>query len=116
MSCTILSDKVTEAYARPGEDSLIDCIHPETGLTFICGETFEQVRERYPNAERINIADWNKAIAAKQDEPVIWQEITEEKYNYYLEVLPPAAYARGFAGGFLVGEPWDHHARKNGRA
>ena len=39
--------------------------------------------------------------------PIEWHETTREKYWEMLEVLPPAAMG---GGGFLVGEPWDHHA------
>lgn len=40
-------------------------------------------------------------------QPTKWTEITEEKYDYYLEVLPPAIMT---GNGFMVGEPWDHNA------
>ncbi len=107
----------TEAFAVPGEDSLIDCLRPD-GRTFIYGSTLEEIRERYPTAERINIADWSKAKADRQDTPVIWSEVTRDRYWEMLEVLPPAAYLpvaeTGYfptiTAGFLVGEPWDHHA------
>lgn len=99
----------TEAYAVPGEDSLIDCINPHTGLTAICNETLEQVRERYPNAVKINISDWILDKGKRQDSPIDWEIVTEDRYFEMLECLPPAAYGRKVEG-FLVGEPWDHHA------
>jgi hypothetical protein len=37
-------------YAVPGHHNVIDTIVDATGLTSINGETFEQVRERYPLA------------------------------------------------------------------
>jgi hypothetical protein len=102
----------TEAFAVPGEDSLIDCILPATGRTWINNENLEQIRERYPKAEIVNIDEFCKAKAAKQDSPVEWQEVTKDRYWQMLEVLPPACYLDGHnvTGGFLVGEPWDHHA------
>jgi hypothetical protein len=99
----------TEAFAVPGEDSLIDCILPATGRSWINDETLEQIRERYPKAEVVNIEEFCKAKAEKQDSPVEWSEVTHEKYTEMLEVLPPADYNRHFSA-FLVGEPWDHHA------
>lgn len=95
------------AFAVPGEDSLIDCINPDTGRSWINDETLEQIRLRYPLAEVMKIDDFCAAKAAKQDSPVEWSETTAENYNDMLEVLPPALWERG---GFLVGEPWDHHA------
>lgn len=97
----------TECYGVPGEDSIIDCINPRTGLTAICRETFEQIRERYPNAERMTIESHCKAKAQRQDTPITWSDTTEAKYWEMLEVLPPAMMRAGY---FLVGEPWDHHA------
>ena len=41
-----------------------------------------------------------------QDFLVIEPEL-QDKFHEMLEVLPPAAMSNG---GFLVGEPWDHHA------
>lgn len=104
--------RATEAFAIPGEESLIDCINPDTGRSCIEGETLEQIRLRYPGAEVVNIDEHCKARAEKHDAPVEWKEVTEERYWEMLEVLPPACQQRG---GFLVGEPWDHHA-VSGRA
>ena len=99
--------RATECYAQPESETLIDMIHPITGLTLCYGETLEQVRERYPQAERMTYEAWCAAKAARQDSPLTWQEITEERYEYAFEVLPPAAYSQY---GFLLGEPQDHHA------
>jgi hypothetical protein len=82
-------------------------IHPVTGLTLCYGETLEQIRERYPLAERMTYEAWCAAKAARQDSPLTWAEVTEEQYMYALEVLPPAGW-RG--DSFLVGEPMDHYA------
>ena len=101
----------TEAYAVPGEDSIIDVINPNTGLTSVYRETLEQVRKRYPNAERVNFDEWLEQKAARQDSPIEWLESTEEQYHDMLNCLPPAAF---LSHAFLVGEPYDHHAG-NGR-
>ena len=102
-----MPNRATEAYARPGEDSIIDVIDPHTGLTWIQLETADQVRARYPTAERINIAEWAADKAAKQDSPITWLPTTKALYFEMLEILPPALW---IGGAFLVGEPVDHHA------
>ena len=45
----------THAFAVPGEDSIIDCINPNTGNSCINGETLEQIRLRYPKAEIVSM-------------------------------------------------------------
>ena len=89
------------------DDTIIDFINPETGKTCICGETFEQVQACYPDAKRTTLEAFSTGKGAEQDKPVIWIETTADRYSEMLGVLPPA-----FMGnfGFLVGEPWDHHA------
>ena len=101
-------------FAVPGADSMIDLIHPATGLTVIYGKSLEECRfeDGYENAELMLVDDFCNSKAAKQDSPITWDETTKRKYWDMLEVLPPAAYENG---GFLVGEPYDHHAT-TGRA
>lgn len=99
---------ITHAFALPGAEGTIDLIHPSTGRGLYSDETLEQVRLRYPGAEILLLADFLAAKAARQDAPVEWEQIDEEKYEYYMNVLPPVDYDRH---GFLVGEPTDHHAR-----
>lgn len=97
------------AFAVPGEDSLIDCINPATGRSCIENETLDQIRLRYPLAEVVNIEVHCAAKAQRQDVPITWEEVTREKYEEMLNVLPPTDYNRTYTA-FLVGEPWDHHA------
>lgn len=106
MSTTTLSKPGINAFADNGE-SIIDTINPDTGLSSVYGETLEQIRQRYPNAQFVNFDEWLAAKAARQDaEEAVWQESTEEHYWYGLECVPPAATG---GGAFLVGEPMDHH-------
>lgn len=88
-------------FAVPGGDSIIDYIRPDTGRSWHYGEDLEQIRGRYPGAVIVNINEHCMAKAARQDSPI------RERYWEMLEVLPPAAMG---GGGFLVGEPCDHHA------
>lgn len=86
---------------------MIDVINPVTDRSWIEGETLDEIRLRYPNAERVNIEQWCAEKGARQDSPVTWDEITREQYWYWLECLPPAYHG---AGAFLVGEASDHHS------
>lgn len=103
----ITSADCKTAFAIPGQDNIIDLIHPVTGKSLIYSHTLKQVQMRYHGAEVVNVDDFFRAKAVRQDAPVDWQETTEKEYWDMLEVLPPAFMG---AGGFLVGEPWDHHA------
>lgn len=101
------SNEYIDAYAIPGEHSIIDVIDPETGLTAVLGQTYAEVQVRYPKAERTTVDAWTTRRAAEQDTPIVWTRTTRAKYWEMLEVLPPALW---IGGAFLVGEPTDHHA------
>lgn len=96
-----------KAYARPNQKCLIDTIDDATGLTSICKETFEQLRERYPDAMLVDVDQWCEEKQRAQLAPITWQETDKESYWEMLECLPPARMA---GGAFLVGEPMDHLA------
>jgi hypothetical protein len=96
-----------ECYAVPGENSMIDAIHPVTGLTIYSHNTKEELLLRYPDAVRMTIDEFCEQKAARQHSPISWLPVTEETYWEMLECLPPA-YRNG--NGFLVGEPCDHDA------
>lgn len=106
-TCKLSPMDAEQAFAVPGESSIIDVIHPTTGKSWIAGETLEEIRLRYPSAEVVNINDWQLQKAMRQDSPVLWNEITDGKYWEWLECLPPAIM---FPNAFMVGEPSDHHA------
>lgn len=92
-------------YAVPGHHNVIDTIVDATGLTSINGETFEQVRERYPLAQLYTWEEWRAVQMERQHTPIEWELSTFERYREMLEILPPAFWRRGL---FLVGEPMDH--------
>lgn len=96
-----------QAFAVPGDSNIIDVVNPVTGKSWVFGETLEEIRLRYPGAEIVNLEEFWKAKAEQQDAPVEWIEETGDQHWEMLEVLPPACM---LGGGFLVGEPWDHHA------
>ena len=93
------------------DETLIDTIHPATGLSWCFGKTLEIVQQEYPTAKVVNIDEWCKAKGERQNTPIEWEEVTEARFYDMLNVLPPAAMV---PGAFLVGEPTDHHAG-NGR-
>jgi hypothetical protein len=89
------------------KQTVIDVIHPVTGLTVSYAKTLEDCRKEYPDAEEMSLADWCQWKAAQQRTPITWQETTAEQFGSMLGCLPPADYC---VGGFLVGEPYDHDA------
>ena len=98
--------KPTQCFAVPGQ-TMIDEIHPATGRSVIYGKSLDDVRREYPDAQVMTIEGFCQSKAAVQDTPVVWTEITKEVYRDLLECLPPEAHN---SLGFLVGEPFDHHA------
>lgn len=97
----------TRCFASPGSSSIIDVVHPVSGLTCCYGKTLADCQKEYPDAIEMTVDEFCRQKGARQDEPIIWTEETEERHWEMLEVLPPTAM---IGGGFLVGEPWDHHA------
>jgi hypothetical protein len=99
--------QLTTAFAVPGEDNIID-MRRSDGTSFTRCETLEEIRQRYPGAEVVSFDDFCASKAGRQDTPIQWEQTTEAKFWQMLEVLPPIDQGKG---GFLVGEPWDHHAK-----
>ena len=98
----------THVFCVPGKHYIIDEVHPVTGRSMINGLTLEQIRARPGDsgAQIMAYVDWQAQRAAQQDTPVTWTEITAERHNDMLEVLPPIYGPQGF----LVSEACDHHA------
>jgi hypothetical protein len=99
--------RATHALAEPGKSWLVTLIHPDEPTRDIYGEPLTNIMERHPAAVPVLLDDWTATRAAEQDAPVEWQEVTAERFEEMLNVLPPIY----FPGGFLVSEPCDHHAR-----
>ncbi len=99
-----IAEMVRPVLAIPGSDSIIDLINPKTGLTHCYGKSPDQC----PGSVIMELSVFCAEKSARQDAmPKIWEEISEERYQDMLEVLPPAAMK---SGAFLVGEAQDHHA------
>lgn len=97
----------TRCYASKARGTMIDTIHPATGLSWCYSKSLAQVREEYPDAEEMTVDAFSEWKAAQQRTPITWAPTTEERFTEMLEVLPPALWLRN---GFLIGEPWDHDA------
>lgn len=99
--------RYTHVFAVPGEHSIIDSVivgsDPPRGQ--YSGDTLDAVRVRYPLARLYDFDDWRRESAARQNTPITWTAITEERYSEMLDVLPPMDWD-GY--GFLVMEPVDH--------
>lgn len=114
MSLQVDGITITHAFAVPGADNTIDLINPHTSRGAYSNLDLAGIRARDPKdatAEIVNLDEFCTAKAARQDAPVTWTETTRERYWDMLEALPPAFQG---CGGFLLGEPQDHHAG-NGR-
>lgn len=87
-------DAYTECWYVPGETSIVDVIHPDDGLTLHFAEDAAQICARYPAAQRISCDDaWKAADAVgleRYRKDV--SEITEERFNDALNVLPPVGW------------------------
>lgn len=93
-------------FAVPGANSIIDNV-ADDGRSVIARETLDEIRVRYPGAERVSWPEWQAERARRQDIPITWERVTEQQYNEMRDVLPPLCFT---SRGFLVGEPVDHHA------
>ncbi|MBR9800567.1 hypothetical protein GYB59_02175 [bacterium] len=87
--------------------TVIDLLHPETGLTIHFGNTLEETRKEYPDAEQMLLDDFCEWKASQQRTSIKWNECTEEEYRDALECLPPAKWC---GESFLMGEAYDHDA------
>jgi len=90
-------------FYEPGAAHIVDVATPD-GVSQCRGETLAQVRQRYPRAGLVPLADALTAIDAVQAERCkvgIPTEITEAQYQYALDVLPPQRWSTGPGWGFF---------------
>lgn len=99
----------SHVLAVPGANSVIDFVHPATGLSCVNGETLEQIRLRHPEAELLLLDDYMNAKIARQNTPIEWLDSDVDTYGEQRDCLPPEAYSTDYSA-FMVGEPWDHSA------
>ena len=96
---------VKDCYYQPGTLTIIDTIHPTTGLGLYGKKTLADVKEEYEGAE---IWDFDKAIAHKEEsDKTTPQEISAERFDEMLCVLPPSGWVRrDGAESFKMSERW----------
>jgi hypothetical protein len=94
-------------FASRERGTIIDLV--VNGRTRIYGKTLEECRAEkgYEDAAEMTVEAFCVWKAAQQNAEVEWEPITEARYLEMLNCLPPIAWC---TKGFLVGEPWDHHA------
>lgn len=96
-----------------GRFTVIDLVSGERG--FWGGKTLDETRAEYPDAERMAL----DVAARRSDEQYIHpvQEITRERFWYFLEVLPPCRWKHGdgwqtfFMSEFTSGNITQHCAQ-----
>jgi hypothetical protein len=87
---TLLNNEVYEKVLYvPGSYGIIDTFYD--GRTSVNKKTFEEVKKEYPNIKLLSWSEFLKEQKKNEDENIITgpQEITEEKFNDMLEILPP---------------------------
>jgi len=94
-------------YASKARATIIDVLHPVTGLTVCFDRDLADVQREYPDAEEMSVDEFCAWKAQQQRAPITWEPTTAERFDEMLNVLPPAVMVRG---GFLVGEAFDHDA------
>ncbi|MDJ0637170.1 MAG: hypothetical protein QNJ34_28615 [Xenococcaceae cyanobacterium MO_188.B29] len=91
---------MTSAYTQseycffdPEESKIIDYLREDNLTTLIERQTLEQVRESYPEAIKLKIEKaWTLYEEAAITKP---EEITEEEFDWLLNVLPPKNWWHG---------------------
>ncbi len=85
--------RATHVFAQMSTLTAVDEVHPLTGRSVIEGQTLEEIQQRYPGAE---VMEWDEFIDRKEKaQSTLPVEVTEERWNYALEVLPPARWHNG---------------------
>jgi hypothetical protein len=87
--------KPTHCFYAPGSTSIIDLATADN-LGMYSGETLEQIQVRYPGAQLMELETaYAMAEKARHDKYVHGpREITEERFNEMLCVLPPEDWRR----------------------
>jgi hypothetical protein len=81
----------SECWYVPGSLSIVDVIHPGTGLTLHYKKDEAAVHETNPGAKRMPFDEACKLISAEEAKRFIKpvSEVREADFMYALEVLPP---------------------------
>jgi hypothetical protein len=102
--------KIERCFYVPEHTSIVDlCRADENGIerSVIYGKTLEEIQETYPGARAyyFNVACDEIDEAEKREYCKPPEEISEERFHYFLEVVPPIKYKQTPDGcTFKVGE------------
>ncbi|MDX2215261.1 MAG: hypothetical protein SFY66_18500 [Oculatellaceae cyanobacterium bins.114] len=96
-----------QCFYVPGSTHIIDTIDADTGLSFIEGESLEQICQRYPDAE---IWDFDEAF--QEIERITYEntitppvEVTYERWDEMINIMPPMRWRSGSGGeSFMICE------------
>ena len=92
----------TAAYYSAEKNVVISILNKANGLTYYGGQSRADILAEYPDAELLTIDEAGNRHQAPYIEPV--EEITEEKYWYWLEVLFPEDWQHNGGESFKVSE------------
>jgi len=98
-------DDIKDCYYQPSTQTVIDTIHPITGVGVWSKKTLAETQAEYDGAE---VWDFDKAIEHKQNEAkTAPKEISAERFEEMLYVLPPVGWKNeGGAESFKMSERW----------
>lgn len=84
----------THCYYQRGQTSIVDLVHPVSGLTWYGGKNAEQIQIEYPGSELMLFDDALKLIEIAEVEKFVTpvSEISKEDYWEMLGVLPPVKW------------------------
>src|SRR5690242_4923801 len=89
---TLAASQFTHAFVV-GTFQLIDVQHPNTGKSAYSGQSLEEIQQRYPGAQIVELEPW---VAAKEQAQITpTAEIGYDQYIDMLEVLPPQRWRFG---------------------
>lgn len=114
MNTQDLPDECFAGTTTSGRYTIIDFVRPD-GRGFWGGKTLEETRLEYHDAERMSFDAADKRRDEQYIAPV--QEITRERFWYFLEVLPPRRWKHGegwqtfFMSEFTSGDVTQHCAQ-----
>jgi hypothetical protein len=93
----------TRCFVQPSTLTIIDMVHPVTGLSQIYQHSLAEIQARYPGALIGDFEEWWR----RKEESFIAapKVITEERYMEMLEVLPPMRWIqRDGSSTFMLSE------------
>jgi hypothetical protein len=95
-----------QCFCEPGNMQMVDLVRPN-GLSWINGESLEEIRAKYPRAELMDYKEAARQMDAATRKAYCTgpHEITAERFEEMLCVLPPEKWVNnGGSESFLLSE------------